>query len=259
MEANSNKMMSYFILGLLIAVGLIGAGYFSGQAIAQLKASQKYLTVKGLSERNVKANLAAWEIDYREGDNDLSAANQRLQHDQQIVINYLHQKGFTDNEIELRAAKVNDLFSSTDSYSNSNNTKFRYIVTSGVRVRTTNVDLVQKVNQQTSELIQQGIPLSFSTSDYSSDLNPNPSYYYTQLDSIRPQMLSESTQSAYTIAQQFAKDSDTKIIGISQASQGVFQIASRDSASIDNGGQNEASSIYKKIRLVTTIQYILGQ
>lgn len=257
MEAQSNKIVSYFILGLLIALGLIGAGYYSGQAIAQLKASQRYLTVKGLSEHEVKANLAVWEIDYREVDNDLTAANQRLQHDQQVVINYLHQQGFTDDEIELRPAKVNDLFANP--YNSNNNAKFRYIVTSGVRVRSTKVDLIQKVNQQTSDLIQQGIPLSFNTSDYSSDLDPNPSYYFTQLDSIRPQMLSEATQSAFTIAQQFAKDSNSQLAGIGQASQGVFQIASRDSvtSTINNSGQNEASSVYKKVRLVTTIQYIL--
>lgn len=170
------------------------------------------------------------------------------------MVDYLNKNGFTADELELRPTKVTDLFANP--YSNSNQAKYRYILTSGVRVRTAKVDLVRKMSQTTSTLIEEGVPLSFDTSDYQTDLNPNPSYYFTQLDTIRPQMLAEATNSAYLVAGQFAKDTHTYLGGIHRASQGIFQISSRD-ATQNDGSQNQASALYKKVRLVTTIDYLL--
>ncbi len=255
MQTDTGFSLSTFLAGLLISVGLIGFGAFTAKAIYQAKVSDHYVTVKGLAERQVKANLAAWEIDFQEADNDLTAANGRIQRDQQLVGSFLQKNGFNNSELELRPTKVSDAFANP--YNSSNQAKYRYVITSGIRVRTSQVDLIPKASQQTNTLIQAGVPLSFSTSDYSSDLNPNPSYYFTQLDQIRPGMLSDATNSAYLIAQQFTKDTHTKLKGIRRASQGVFQIMSRDAASEGNNSDNQASSIYKKVRLVTTIDYFL--
>lgn len=256
-HSKSFSILGAALLGISIGLGTLGSGFFIGKAVYKARMADNFVTVKGIAEREVKADLAAWEIDYREVGNDLVAANAQLERDQQMAISFLQKNGFTAEEIEARPTKVNDLLANPYN-SSSSPQKYRYIVTAGVRVRSTKVDLIQKVSQMTNELIKQGVPLSFESGDYNSDLMPNPSYYYTQLDKIRPAMLAEATQSARVVALQFAKDSNSVLGEIRRASQGLFQITSRDSSNDGNqGNSNPASSINKKVRLVTTIDYFL--
>lgn len=237
------------IKSLGIFLGLVVLGY----CIYSTRIQPNYVSVKGLATHEVKANNAVLEIDYREVGANLVTLSQKLTHDQDQVTNFLKSKGFSDTEMQPIAAKVNDAFA--NSYGSSGNStelaKHRYTVTGGVIIHSTNVDLIQQTSQQTSSLLAAGVPISFDTTLY-----PNPSYFYSSLDSIRPAILAEATQSARLVAEQFAKDSNSQIGNIRRANQGQFQIMSRDSDEAGNS-QQQLSSIYKKIRLVTTVDYYL--
>lgn len=259
MEIRNTQFASAIVLGMAIGIGLLGCGFFIAKAVYKAKAVDRFVTVKGIAERDVKADLGIWEIDYREVGPNLANVDTQSQHDQQLVVDFLEKNGFAPSEIELRPTKVNDLLA--DPYNQQSNNpqaiSRRYIVTGGVRVRSAQVDLIQKVNQMSSSLLQQGIALSFNDV---TDLNPNPSYYFTQLDAIRPSMLADSTHSARVIADQFALDSNSHLGGIRHASQGVFQIMGRDSSTQSSNwsdNQSALGTINKKIRLVTTLDYYL--
>ena len=247
--ATENRIPSAIIRSLGIVLGLIALGYF----IHTTRVAENYVSVKGLATREVKANNAVLEIDYREVGANLVILSQKLNEDQTKVLKFLKTQGFQVSEIQPISAKVNDAFA--NSYGGASNTtelaKHRYTVTGGVLIHSSNVDLVQQTSQQTSALLAAGVPLSFDTTLY-----PNPTYFYSSLDSIRPAMLAEATQSARLVAEQFAKDSNSQIGNIRRASQGQFQIMSRDSDEVGNS-QQQLSSIYKKIRLVTTVDYFL--
>lgn len=251
-----NKM-TLLVCTLLLSLGIVGAGYSIGKGMYLIKKMGRTVTVKGLAEQAVKSDLGIWEINYREVGSDLVQIDQRLQHDLEVVTAFLKQQGFTDQEIERTQLKVEDRLANIYSQSSAQNeTGPRYVVTTGVRVRSANVDLIQQTVQMTEKLLQQGIQLAFDVGL----LSPNPSFYYTQLDSIRPKMLSEATKSAHIIAEQFAKDSQSKLGPIQRASQGVFQIMGRDTSTMSadwNSNQNAMGSIDKKVRLVTTIDYLL--
>lgn len=251
-----NKM-TLLVCTLLLSLGIVGAGYSIGKGMYLIKKMGRTVTVKGLAEQAVKSDLGIWEINYREVGSDLVQIDQRLQHDLEVVTGFLKQQGFTDQEIERTQLKVEDRLANIYNQSTTQNDNGpRYVVTTGVRVRSTNVDLIQQTVQMTEKLLQQGIQLAFDVGL----LNPNPSFYYTQLDSIRPKMLSEATKSAHIIAEQFAKDSQSKLGPIQRASQGVFQIMGRDTSTMSadwNSNQNAMGSIDKKVRLVTTIDYVL--
>lgn len=253
----SSKRIVSIICAFMVSVGLLGAGYCIGKGLYLVKKSSRTITVKGLAERDVKSDLGIWEINYREVGNDLIQLDQRLQHDQEIVIAFLKQQGFIDQEIERTQLKVEDRLANIYNQTAPSTTNDqRYIITAGVRVRSTNVDLIQKTAQLTNKLLQQGIPLTFDVSS----LNPNPSFYYTHLDEIRPAMMADATKSARTVADQFAKDTATHLGGIQRASQGVFQVMGRDTSTMSsdwNSNQNAMGSIDKKVRLVTTIDYQL--
>jgi uncharacterized protein len=245
----SSQFSAALCKSLGIFLGLVILGYY----IHTTRLPENYVSVKGLAIREVKATTAVFEIDYREVGANLVTLSQKLTSDQAQVFKFLQSKGFQTTEIQSIAIKVNDAFANSYSGANTNAdlAKHRYTVTGGVLIHTNNVDLVQQTSQQISNLLAVGVPLSFDTNLY-----PNPSYFYTNLDSIRPAMLAEATQSARLVAEQFAKDSNTQLGNLRRASQGQFQIMSRDSDETGNS-QQQLSSIYKKIRLVTTVDYYL--
>lgn len=250
-----NKITLIFC-SLILSVGILGAGYSMGKAVYLVKKMNRSVTVKGLAEQDVKSDLGIWEINYREVGNDLVQLDQRIQHDQQVVVDFLRQQGFTDQEIDRTQLKVEDRLANVYNQNTQTSKDQRYVVTAGTRVRSEQVDLIQKTVQAIDKVLQQGVPLAFDVSV----LSPNPSFYYTKLDSIRPGMLAEATKSAFTIAKQFAKDSGSRLAGVQHASQGVFQIMGRDTSTMSSdwsSNQNALGSIDKKVRLVSTIDYQL--
>ncbi len=242
----------------IITASIKSAGIFLGLlalggAILLSRQQENYVTVKGLATRDVKANMAVLEIDYREVGANLITLSKKVADDQTQVVTFLKSKGFTDDEIQITAPKVNDAFANNYSAANTTNASHRYTVTGGIVLHSSKVDLVRDVNQSTQTLLAKGIPLAFDNPS----VYPNPSYFYTSLDSIRPQMLADATQSARLVATQFAKDSSTTLGRIRNANQGQFQILSGDSDEAGNS-QQQLSAINKKIRLVTTVQYYLS-
>lgn len=245
-----------WLSAVILSLGIFGAGFCIGKAFYLSKLLNSSVTVKGLTERDVKSDLGIWEIDYREIGGNLTDLNQRLEQDQKRVTDFLTSHGFTQRELDVQPIKLEDRIANGYQTTNPISPDQRYVVSGGIRVRSGNVNLIQQTNQQLGALLQMGVPLAFDISG----LTPNPSFYYTVLDTIRPSMLADATRSARMIALQFAKDSGTELGAMQSANQGVFQIMARDTSTLSadwNSTQSALGSIDKKIRLVTTINYRL--
>lgn len=250
----TNKIVTFLLCAIILSLGILGAGYSIGKGIYLIKNLNRTVTVKGLAEKDVKSDLGVWEIYYREVGNDLTQLDKSLQHDQEVVTTFLKLQGFTTQEIDHTQIKVEDRLANIYNQTNQNPNQQRYVVTAGLRVRSEKVAAIAQSVQLVDQLLQQGIPLAFDVSS----LSPNPSYYFTKLDAVRPSMMAEATQSARTVATQFANDSHSQLGPIQRASQGVFQIMGRDTSTMSadwSSNQNALGSIDKKVRLVTTIDY----
>lgn len=149
---------------------------------------------------------------------------------------FLRSSGIEDSEISTNVV-VTDL--QADSYS-SNLTPYRYRINSVVTVNTKKVDTVLKLIENQSSLIEQGVAISF---DYSATTQ----FDFTDLNTVKPEMIKEATQNARKAAMQFAADSESSLGKIKSASQGQFSIDDRD--------QN--TPYIKEVRVVTTIEYML--
>lgn len=250
------KKPSLVLCAVILGIGFIGAGFSIGRGMYLVKKMSRTATVKGIAERDVKSDLGIWEINYREIGNDLVQLDQKLEHDRELVVAFLKEQGFTDAEINRASLKVEDRMANVYNQTSQNPNDLRYVVTGGTRVRSAQVELIQKSVDLTDKLLQAGVPLAFDVSG----LSPNPSYYFMGLDAIRPAMMADATKSARSVAEQFAKDSDCDLAGIQHASQGVFQIMSRDTSTMSadwSSNESALGSIYKKVRLVTTLDYRL--
>lgn len=242
-----NLTFAALLLGLLIGIGAAAGGFFVGRGFYQARA-ERYVTVKGLVERNVTADLALWTISYTASGPDLNSSNDKLQQDQQIVVAFAQAHGFDPGEVQIQPTTVTDGFANAYQ-GNRPDPSQRYIVKGGIQIRSIKVGKVQQASQDTGDLVKQGVALG-------ENYPQAPQYFFTKLNEIRPSMLADATRSARAVAEQFAADSHSQLGPIRRANQGVFQISSRD-ASGDQAQGDEQNSAEKKVRLVSTVDYYL--
>ena len=245
------KTVFVIILILAIAVGNALAGWFIATGIYKWRNSDRYASFKGVAECQVKADLAIWDIGYKITGNDLAQLMAESLNNQKIITDFLSQNKFTPDEIAIKRVEVIDQYAREY---NSAKPLQRYIITGGVVLRTPKIDLVRQASQSSYTLIQQGIVLMNKD-----ELLPNPRYFFTKIDEVRPQMLEQATKSAGLVAKQFAANAGCQIGAIRRASQGVFQILSIDSNAGQSYGDENAqiASIDKIIRVVISVDYTI--
>lgn len=230
---------------VLITFGIALAGFFPGHYYYKAKMMNNYVTVKGLAEMDVRADLAVWDLKYVVTNNDLLTAQKEMQRQLNVILAFLKSKGFATQDINVGRVDTNDLM--TNPYGDKNNISSRYILSQTIKVRSQNVDLVDKSLSSVGDLISKGI--IFDGQSYGSPV----SYVFTKLNEIKPTMLQDATKNAREAAAEFAKSSDSKVGKIRRAQQGVFSILPREQT------QNamESQQIDKQVRVVSTIEYYL--
>jgi hypothetical protein len=236
-----------FLLGITIALGLASAGYLVARGITHFRLSGRYVTVKGLAEKEVMSDMAIWKIRFKASGNELGKTNDKITNDLKVIMNFLKNNGLAEDSIELSAPRVIDLFARE--YGPEKPSPNRYIIEASITVRSTEVDKVKRASGKSIELIQHGIALDEGS------YGANPSYIFTKLNDIRPAMLAEAAKSARILAEQFAADSLSTVGPIRQANQGTFTIGSIAQSDHDSG--DEKLTIKKKVRVVSTIDYFL--
>ena len=226
------------ISSALVAVGIIVLGICIKAGFGSLSQNARVVTVKGLAEREVKADKVIWPIVFKELGDNLPSLYTRVDEKNAIVLKMLKDNGIADEEIST-SIDVSDL--QADSYS-SEIRPYRYRISSIVTVNTNKVDVVRRLLAEQASLIQKGVAITFSNYSY-----PSIQFEYTGLNTIKPEMIQEATKNARKAASQFAADSESKLGKIKRANQGQFSIEDRD--------QN--TPYIKKVRVVTTIEYML--
>ena len=226
------KKLSKAIVPLLC---VIVAGLFLIMAVNRFKSYDRLVSVRGLCEKEVKADQAIYPISFTAGGNDLQSVNANVKDCKQRIVEFLKTNGFEDSEISVSAPSISD--NRNESYRSAGVPDFT--VRSTVTVCTPKVDSVLALQNKLSELVEQGIAINVN--------EWNVTYNFTGLNDIKPQMIEEANKAARAAGEQFAKDSDSRLGKIKEASQGLFSIENRD--------QN--TPYIKKVRVVTYVNYYL--
>lgn len=224
------------VLGVCLMVGLVVGALLLGNAIKATRADDRIVSVKGLCEREVKADNVICPFAYKEGGDDLQQLYKTIERKNAIIIDFLKEAGIAEEEISVAAPKVVD---TRTEWSGSQN-RYTYIVTSVVTVCTDKVDEIIALQSQQGALLQQGIATT-SGWEYPTV------YSFTKLNEIKPAMIETATKNARETAEKFAADSDSKLGKIKRATQGQFSINDRDSN----------TPYMKNVRVVTSVDYYL--
>ncbi|MCB5191841.1 SIMPL domain-containing protein [Methylobacillus arboreus] len=235
----TSSIPAFTILGVLLFAGLGALGYQLSHGALEIKKLERTVEVKGLSEREVAADIAIWPITFSIADNDLSALYQNIQQKNASVLEFLQRNGFKENEASVSAPSVVD--KQAREYGDAGaNAKYRYTASSTITVYSSQVEKVRETMIQVAELGQQGIPIAGDSY--------NTQFIYSKLNEIKPAMIEEATKNAREAANKFAKDSDSTLGKIKRANQGTFSIENRDSG----------TAHIKKVRVVSTVEYYLS-
>ena len=224
----------------IIALGLVVLGFTVRSGIVTFKDRDRIVSVKGLSEREVKADKVIWPLVYKDLGNDPAEMYRQLEKKNQKIVAFLKSGGLTDSEISVNPPTIVDR--QADNYGNEI-MNFRYKATSVITVTSPNVDKVRALMNRQAELMKQDIAIVGEEYGGSN----SPSYEFTGLNKIKPEMVEEATKNARITAEKFASDSGSELGDIRSASQGQFSIESRDAS----------TPFMKKVRVVTTLEYTL--
>ena len=232
-------MGKYINEACIIAFGMICLGKCIRDGATTIGMNDRTVNVKGLAEMQVPANKVIWPLMYKNLGNDLTALYSDIKKSNQTILNFLKEKGITEDEISVNAPEIIDL--KAERYNRNDKSPYRYNVTSVITVTSSKVDLVRSLISEQGELLKRGIAIT------SGDYRYNVQYEFTGLNDIKPKMIEEATKNARKAAEQFAKDSNSELDKIKHANQGQFSITNRD-----------ANTPYiKNIRVVTSITYSL--
>jgi hypothetical protein len=231
----------------VVALGLALGGLAVGGGFARARAADRYVTVKGVAEREVRANLAIWPLKVVGADNDLTTANKKVAANVEGVRQFLARHGLDTTQVQLSDFSVNDALAAE--YTPERQPTNRYVVRQTMLIRSNQPDRVLAASQQVSELAAIGVVISSG----SGEMGNGPTFVFSGLNQLKPTMIADATARAREAAEQFAHDSHSELGGIRQANQGVFEILPRDQAP----GISEESQIAKVVRVVSTIDYYL--
>ena len=232
-------MKHYLWETLLLSLGLAVLGLFVNLGLNSLGNRERVVAVRGLAEREVKADRVIWPVVYKTTDNDLPALYGQLNDVSAKIRTFLVENGIPATDISTGAPEIVDL--RADRY-NTNRVADRYNVTLVTTVVTGKVDAARSLMSRMGELLKSGIAIS--ANDYGNQVQ----YEFNGLNAIKPAMIEEATHNARKAAEQFAKDSESELGKIKSASQGLFTVSDRDSY----------TPYVKRVRVVTTVNFYLG-
>ncbi len=239
------------ILGIIIGIAIVVAAYILAGGFGKIANGfgtlangfgtiakpDRIVSVRGLAEREVDADMAIWPLSFSLGNEQIQALQADIVSKIQITKDYLKKYNLTEADYTVQAPSITD----TSLYAFGNEkAKYHYIAKQTILVRSNNIKAVKEAQEHSLELMGSEIVVS---QEYENKVQ----YDYTALNSIKPDMIGEATKNARAAAEQFANDSGSTVGKIKSATQGWFSI---EDAAV---GLEER----KKVRVVTTVEYIL--
>jgi hypothetical protein len=233
------------IAGGLIGLGVASGGFLAGEALVKSRLGYRVVTVKGLSERQVKADLGFWPVRFVVTGATLEDARGKLEASEAAVRGFLAARGFTGDDMQVQNIQVEDRMAGYSANQTPEDTRF--VLTEDLLVKSAEVQKLADASRMIGDLLKSGVV--FSADAY----NAGPSFVFTKVNDLKGDMLTEATKRAREAAEKFAVESGAKVGDIQSANQGIIEI----NPAVEIPNDRPEKQIDKKVRVVTTISYFL--
>lgn len=231
----------------MIAMAVIVSTLFLSDAVIERYRIDNGISVTGLGSRDFVSDLIIWQSSVSARAVNLKEAYSIIESRKQKVKEYLIKKGVKSQELEISSIDIEKEFQTMYESNGTSYSQFiGYKLTQRIRVESKNVDLVEKVSREISELIDQGIEI----------ITESPLYYYTKLSELKVEMIAQATADAKLRAEHIAEKADAQLGDLKNASMGVFQIIGQNTdEDYESGGSFNTSSKNKTATITVRLEY----
>ena len=234
------------ILSFSLLLGLCVLGFFIFQGLKTFSDKDRVVTVNGLAEMDMKATSATLALTFSLSGDDFQNIFKQTENKRNAIIGYLTSIGYNKDDIKIGNPEVTDRQKYYETRMQNGlpvQVKIdRYTVGQSLTVKAKNVETIEnKAAQINLDLVAKDLLLNIKIV-----------YFFPELNSIKPQLIAESTKNARIAGQQFADDSQAKLGKIKTASQGQISL-SEFYHSNEGGGKQKI----QKARVVSEIVFFL--
>lgn len=232
---------------LIACVSFIIIAFVLAHAINNRNKPGNTITVTGLGMEDFASDLIVWNGTFSARNIDLKAAAAQLNHDRETIRRYLQLKGIVEKQVVFSSVVIEKEFSESRDKEGSSTQKFTgYHLSQEVQIESPDVDKIDRVSRQITELIDTGIELR----------SEKPQYYYTKLAELKIKMIASATKDAMLRAATIAQNAACRLGKLRNANMGVFQITAQNSSEdFSWGGAYNTSSRMKTAAITMRMQY----
>jgi len=241
------KNSQIIILGVCIAVATIASSVIlSGGFLKVMKFTRENINVTGSATKEIKSDYIVWNGSFSRREVDLGTAYKKIKKDLEKVKQYLTSKGVNEKEVIITQIVTTTVYKKNEKGNDTNDIQ-GYRLSQGIEIRSKDVDKIAQVSRESTELIDQGIEFESSA----------PQYFYTELDKLKVEMLAMATANAKQRAESMVKSTGNKIGLMRSAKMGVFQITPITSTEVSDWGENDTTSLDKKVMAVVSVSFAI--
>ncbi|MCS6990897.1 MAG: SIMPL domain-containing protein [Chitinophagales bacterium] len=200
----------------LIAIAVIVAAALAGDAYKSRNYGIRKITVTGKAEQHFTSDLVVWNANFSRRSTELQKAYSLIKGDEEKIRAYLKKMGLADTQYVFSSISTSEDWDyQYDQYGRRISSTFLgYTLRQSLKVESTDLDRVEKVSREITELLDQGIQLESMA----------PMYYYTKLSDLKIDLLAKASFDARVRAETIAAEAGAQRGRLLQANMGIFQI-----------------------------------
>lgn len=241
------KSSQIIILGVCIAGATLGSSIiFSKGFLKVMQFNKQVITVTGSAQKQIKSDYIIWSGSFSRREGDMATAYKKLSESLDKVKKYLREKGVNEKEIIISQVSTYKIYKKNEKGLDTNDIQW-YVLRQNVEIRSNEVDKITEISRESTELINQGVEFE----------SESPSYFYTKLDELKLEMLAKASENAKQRADNMVRAAGNKVGFMRSARMGVFQITPITSTSVSDYGENDTSSLEKKVTAVVTASFAI--
>ncbi len=251
------KKIQFIIIPTILSFGLIISSALISNAMNKANKDENRITVKGVSERRIKADKALINIVISEKSENIDELKSSISEKEKLATDLIKNLKISEEDYSIGNLRIQPNYAE-----NSSNTKQQINVNSAtvmpnskisdydgietISIVTKNIDKAEEFFEKLSELKLQSNNIQID----------KPEYFITNIEKYKKDMVVEASRNAEVRAIEMLKVNNNEIGGVKNISQGQFEVL-EDTEDVKKINENESNQIYKKMRVVVTATYLI--